>query len=328
MTGSVPTKAIRDAKGTAVLLLAHGSPKRVEDVPEFLTYVTGGRPLAASIVEEIQHRYTLIGHSPLHHYTNRQAERLALELKIPVYVGMRNWRPFIPDAVRKMTDDGVREAVVICMAPQNSRTSVGLYRKAVLEGENASQINFDLVDSWHDHPLLVRAFAEKLRPRWEQACCQARTRVPVIFTAHSVPQRTVEEGDPYEQQARETAALVAMEIPSLNIDDWTFAFQSQGASGNAWLGPRVEEAIISLKKQGHAGVLIQPIGFLCDHVEILYDIDIAFREFAQQQGMQLWRAESLNDSPTLTAALADIARSRLSATSENVSGPLVQIRPV
>ncbi len=139
---------------------------------------------------------------------------------------------------------------------------------------------------------------------------EAGAKVPVIFTAHSVPQRTIADGDPYEAQARETAALVARAVSSAD-EDWSFAFQSQGMSGGAWLGPTVEETILSLKEKGYTGVFIQPIGFVCDHVEILYDIDIAFRKFAEERGMRLWRAESLNDSPTFAAAVADVARTRL-----------------
>lgn len=295
----------------AVLLLAHGTPERVEQVPEFLLKVTGGRPLPPNVVEEIKHRYSLIGRSPLTQYTMKQAEALALEVKLPVYVGMRNWKPLISDTVREMSADGVQRAIAICLAPHDSRTSVGLYRKTVLD--EAPPFPVEFIDNWHDHPLLARAFAEKLRAGWERACREMGARVPVIFTAHSVPQRTIAEGDPYEEQARETAALVAMQVPRLTVDDWTFAFQSQGMSGGAWLGPTVEETILQLKAKGHGGVFIQPIGFLCDHVEVLYDVDIMFREFAEKNGMRLWRAESLNESPALVAALADVARSRLGA---------------
>lgn len=304
-----------------MLLLAHGTPDTVDEVPEFLLKVTGGRALPPQVVEEIKHRYSLIGRSPLTEYTMKQAEALARELKLPVYVGMRNWKPFIADTVRAMTDGGVQRAIAICLAPHDSRTSVGLYRKAVL-GETP-RFPVEFIDNWHDHPLLARAFAEKLRAGWERACREMGARVPVIFTAHSVPQRTIAEGDPYEEQARETAALVAMEVPTLTVDDWTFAFQSQGMSGGAWLGPTVEETILQLKARGHRGVFIQPIGFLCDHVEVLYDVDILFREFAEKNGMRLWRAESLNDSPTLIAALADVARSRMGA---NTANNVVQIK--
>jgi ferrochelatase len=297
---------------TAVLLLAHGTPNSVEEVPEFLLKVTGGRPLPPNIVEEIKHRYSLIGRSPLTAYTIKQAETLARALKVPVYVGMRNWNPFIADTVHAMAADGVQRAIAICLAPHDSRTSVGLYRRAVL-GEGMPPFPVEFIDNWHDHPLLARAFAEKLRAGWERACQEMGARVPVIFTAHSVPQRTIAEGDPYEEQARETATLVAKDVPTLTVNDWTFAFQSQGMSGGVWLGPTVEDTILQLQAKGHNGVFIQPIGFLCDHVEVLYDVDIMFREFAEKNGMRLWRAESLNDSPTLIAALADVARSRMGA---------------
>jgi ferrochelatase len=171
----------------------------------------------------------------------------------------------------------------------------------------------DFVDSWHDHPLLIQAFTEKLLAGREQASREMGTDVPVIFTAHSVPQQTIAEGDSYETQSKETATLVAREA-ALASADWTFAFQSQGMSGATWLGPTVEDAIVSLKQKRHSEVFIQPVGFLCDHVEVLYDIDIGFKQFAKKEQMRLWRAESLNDSPLLTAALADLARSRMRKT--------------
>lgn len=309
-----------------VLLLAHGSPDNVSDIPEFLLQVTGGRPLPANVVDEVRHRYSLIGRSPLTAITLKQGADLQRELQMPVYVGMRNWHPFIADAVAKMMDDSIQRAIVICLAPQNSRTSVGLYRRA-LESKGSPPFATDFVDNWHDHPLLIRAFADRLKAGHDRACRAAGTKVPVVFTAHSVPQRTIAEGDPYEAQAKETAAMVAMETPSLSIDDWRFAFQSQGMSGGTWLGPTVEDTILDLQRQGHRGVFIQPIGFLCDHVEVLYDVDIAFRQFAEKQGMQLWRAQSLNDSPLLIAALADVVRSRMSPETEE-KPPLVNIKTV
>ncbi len=294
----------------AVLLIAHGSPDRVEEIPEFLRNVTGGRPLPNAVIEEIKHRYGLIGCSPLTCHTMDQADGVRRELGIPVYIGMRNWKPFIVDTVKQMASDGVARAVAICLAPQNSRTSVGLYKKALLGESGEAPFDIEFVEEWHDNPLLIRAFAEKFKEGWERACREAGANVPVIFTAHSVPQRTIADGDPYEAQARETAALVARAV-SLADEDWTFAFQSQGMSGGAWLGPTVEETILSLKEKGHTSIFLQPIGFVCDHVEILYDIDIAFRKFAEERGMRLWRAESLNGSPTFAAAVADVARKRL-----------------
>jgi ferrochelatase len=300
---------------TAVLLLAHGSPENPDQIPEFLSYVTGGRTLPPAVVEEIRHRYSLIGFSPLACWTRLQADQLSQSLKMPVFVGMRNWTPFIADAVKEIASQQYERVIAICLAPQNSRTSVGLYRRAVTSGGNLPSA-LDFVEQWHDHPLLIRAFVEKLRPAWDRASAENGARLPVIFTAHSVPQRTITEGDPYERQARETAELVAREA-NLSADDWTFAFQSQGMSSgsvNPWIGPTVEEAIRNLKAKKHGGVFIQPIGFLCDHVEVLYDIDVAFRQFAEKEGMRLWRADSLNGSKTLTAALADIVVGHMKAS--------------
>lgn len=294
---------------TAVLLLAHGSPDKPDEVPEFLLRVTNGRPLPPQVVEEVKHRYGLIGTSPLTRWSLEQRDLLSRELGLPVYVGMRNWKPFIQETVTDMAAAGIRHAVVICLAPQNSRTSVGLYRSALV-GNNGLPFDFEFVDSWHDQPLLVSAFTEKLRSGWERACTDAGKEVPILFTAHSVPERTITDGDPYEAQAKETAALVARKA-ELRSEDWTFAFQSQGMSGGAWLGPTVEATIRRLKERGHRGVFVQPIGFLCDHVEVLYDIDIGFKQFADKEGMHLWRAESLNGSPLLTKALAAIARGRM-----------------
>ena len=301
---------------TAVLLLAHGSPENPDQTPEFLRYVTGGRPLPPQVVEEIRHRYSLIGFSPLACWTLLQADHLSQDLQLPVFVGMRNWKPFIADAVKAIAAQNFDRVIAVCLAPQNSRTSVGLYRTAVtggdVTGNDALPFTLDFVDEWHDQPLLAKAFAENLRAGWAKANAEYGGTLPIIFTAHSVPARTITEGDPYEAQSKETAQLVA-KAAGLEADAWTFAFQSQGMSGGTWIGPTVEETILTLKAKGHTGVFIHPVGFLCDHVEVLYDIDIFFKQFAEKQGMRLWRAESLNGSKTLTAGLADLVRSRVGA---------------
>jgi ferrochelatase len=297
------------SKRTAVLLLAHGSPDKAEEIPEYLRLVTGGRPLPQNVIAEITHRYSLVGFSPLTCWTLKQAMQLSEELKIPVHVGMRNWTPFIADAARTIAEQGSQHVIAICLAPQNSRTSVGLYRRAV-ETQVQGRFTLDFVESWHSHPLLIRAFAERFTAGWQKACAESSSLVPVIFTAHSVPERTITDGDPYQSQAHETAELVAG-VAGLKQDDWTFAFQSQGMSGGPWIGPTVEETILGIKQRGGAAVFLQPIGFLCDHVEVLYDIDIAFKDFAEHNGMRLWRADSLNESLTLTSALADIVRRRM-----------------
>jgi ferrochelatase len=295
---------------TAVMLLAHGSPESPADVPAFMNYITGGRPVPEAVIEEVSHRYALIGKSPLTEITLVQGAALQRELGLPVYVGMRNWKPFIADAVRQLTADGVEHLLAVCLAPQNSSTSVGLYRKALM-AELKPEISVRFVESWHDHPLLVRAFAEKLEEVWRPACHETGAALPVVFTAHSVPMRTIQAGDPYEQQAKETARLVGQSVAGLAPALQLFAFQSQGMSGGPWLGPTVESALLELKKQGHKGVVIAPIGFVCDHVEVLYDVDIGFRQFAAEQGLRFWRTESLNVSPTFIAALADLAATRL-----------------
>lgn len=315
----------------AVLLLAHGTPETVEQIPEYLRNVVSGRPVPPQVVQEIQHRYSLIGRSPLTELTLEQARLVEKELAksgepVRVYVGMRNWRPYIPDVVKQMRADGVDEAAVICMAPQNSRTSVGLYRRAVQA--EAGALRFDFTDSWARHPLLAEAFAERLRAAWTKLSDEAGHPVPVVFTAHSVPTRTVEtpppaspgqakeprlwpgEGaDPYAEESRHTAELVAARVPEISA--WTFAFQSQGASGGPWIGPSVEETLDRLAGEGVTALILHPIGFLCDHVEILYDVDIHFRDYAAGRGMRLERPESLNGSSKLARAVADLARQGL-----------------
>lgn len=308
----------------AVLLLAHGTPDTLEQIPEYLRNVVSGRPVSQELIHEIQHRYALIGRSPLTEITYQQARLVEEELaaagrRVPVYVGMRNWRPYIPDVVRQMRADGIQEAAVICMAPQNSRTSVGLYRRAV-EAESAG-LRIDFTEGWAQHPLLADAFAQRLRPAWDKLSARAGRPVPVLFTAHSVPLRTVQPpppgaesgprlwpgqgADPYAEEARHTAELVAARIPE--IPRWWFAFQSQGASGGPWLGPTVEDTLQEIAASGADSLVLQPIGFLCDHVEILFDVDQLFRQTALQLGIQIDRPESLNASPILARAVADLA---------------------
>ncbi len=303
----------------AVLLLAHGTPETVEQIPEYLLNVTGGRPLPHEVIEEIQRRYALIGHSPLTEITIAQARLVEAELaasglRVPVYAAMRNWHPYIADIVRQVRADGVEEAAVLCLAPQNSRTSVGLYRRAV----ETSGLRIDFTEGWAQHPLLIEAFAERLRPAWTRLSAEVGAPVPVLFTAHSVPCRTVQcaEGrgaDPYAEEAKQTAVLVAARVPE--IPQWFFAFQSQGASGGPWIGPTVEETLEAIAASGVRTLMLHPIGFLCDHVEILYDVDILFREFAAKLNLRLERPESLNASVTLAKAVADLARQGLARLS-------------
>jgi ferrochelatase len=294
----------------AILLLAHGTPDSLDEIPEYLKNVTGGRPLPAIVVEEIRHRYSLIGPSPLTRLTLEQGQLLAQRFGLPVYVGMRNWKPYIADVVRSMRLDGIAQFAAICLAPQNSRTSVGLYRRAVFA--ESGDMRVDFTETWAEHPLLAEAFAERLRAALTPGA-------KVLFTAHSVPCRTIQSTpdaspDPYAIEAKRTAAMVAERV-GLAPDEWVFAFQSQGQSGGPWIGPTVEDTLTRLRQQDVERVIVQPIGFLCDHVEILYDIDIGFRQFASFLGMELVRTESLNGSPLLIGALADLAQHGLERLS-------------
>ena len=303
----MPKPQEASANHWGVLLLAHGAPDRLEDVPEFLLHVRSGRKLPDHVVQKITHRYALIGGgSPLLQWTRKQAEALAARLSCPVYVGMRNWKPFIAEAVAQAVQEDVLNLVVICLAPQNSGTSVGLYRRALEESiaQTGADLRVDFIESWHDQPLLVQALAEKLRAGLARAEEAAGGRVPVILTAHSVPEKTVAAGDPYDRQVKETAAKVAT---ASGVELCRFAYQSQGMTADPWLGPKVESEIDALAEEGHHHVFVAPIGFLCDHVEILYDVDILFRNHARERGVTLWRSESLNDSPQLIEALASIA---------------------
>ncbi len=283
----------------AVLLLAHGAPERVEDVPEYLHFVRGGRPVSPQVLEEVSHRYAAIGgSSPLRHWTQVQAEALAGRLGLPVFYAMRNWHPFIRETMDRIRDAGVERLAAICLAPQYSKMSVGFYFRRTQEAKLDACANAEIVwaKSYHDAPLLVEAFAEKLRP------VAAGRRV--LFTAHSLPEQALAESDPYERECRATAALVAT---AAGVDDWDFAFQSQGMTGDRWLGPTVESMLDRYAAESIREVTLHPIGFVCDHVEVLFDVDVLFRNYAAERGIALLRPESLNGSPKYTEALAAIA---------------------
>ena len=282
----------------AVLLLAHGAPERVEDVESYLAQIRGGRPGSAQVVEEVKHRYSRIGGaSPLLRWTREQAAALEKLLGIPVFFAMRNWHPFIRDVVPQIRADRV---AAVCLAPQYSEMSVGLYMKRTVEA--APDLNLIWARSYHDEPLLIEAFAERLRPLLPAA--------RVLFTAHSLPEKILESGDPYPEECRATAAAVAARV---GLAGYEFAFQSQGMTSEKWLGPTVECVLDRYAAEGVREAVIDPIGFVCDHVEILYDIDIGFREYAAARGIAVRRPESLNGSSTFTRALAEVAKRCLAA---------------
>jgi protoporphyrin/coproporphyrin ferrochelatase len=277
----------------AVLLLAHGAPTRIEDVEAYLDNVRGGRPRNQQVIDEVTHRYRDIGGaSPLLCWTAEQAQALERELGIPVHFAMRNWHPFIKDVVPRIRADRV---AAICLTPQFSELSVGLYMKRTVEAAPALSLSW--AKSYHDEPLLVEAFAERLRPLLPAQ--------KVIFTAHSLPEKALANGDPYERECRETAAAVAARA---GVDACDFAFQSQGMTADKWLGPTVESILDGYAAEGVRDAVIHNIGFVCDHVEILWDIDVGFRDYGAARGIAIRRPESLNGSPTFTSCLREVAR--------------------
>ena len=283
-----------------ILLLAHGAPERLEDVESYLSFVRGGRPGNPQVLEEVRHRYAAIGgSSPLLTWTRAQAAALEQRLGIPVFFGMRNWHPFIRETMDQVRAAQVERLAAVCLAPQFSELSVGLYIKRTEEAKRDAGVTAEIAwaKTFHNEPLLIDAFAERLRP--------IAVRNQVLFTAHSLPEKALANGDPYDRESRATAAAVAAR---LGLTDWDFAYQSQGMTGDRWLGPTVESCLERYAAAGIPEVVVAPIGFVCDHVEILYDIDILFRTYATERKISLLRPESLNDSPTFTAALAEVAR--------------------
>lgn len=270
------------------------------------------------LVEEVRERYKLIGgKSPLLEISRRQAQALERCLNVDssrfrVYLGMRNWRPFIRETMEQIQRDRIRELLAFCLAPQNSARSVGLYFQHVRDAEN--QIGWEIptgfVESWHSEPLLIEAFAEKMREGLADFPDAASDPPAILFTAHSLPERILAEGDLYDSEVHQTATEVASRC---GISQYYFAYQSQGATAERWLGPTVELVLEELARSGSRRVLLAPIGFVADHVEILYDIDILFQQVASQRGILLRRTGSLNDSPSFIRALAAVVEKNFSA---------------
>lgn len=297
-----------------VLLMAYGSPNSLEDVEPYYSHILRGRKPSQEMLQNLIERYRAIGgKSPLNDITFAQANLLqeylnnsqlaSLRSPVTVYVGMKHWHPFIAEAVERMVNDGVTEAIGLVMAPHFSRFSVAEYIHQVRDAleKLGKTIKFKFVVSWATHPLLVQCFANKVRQAWSQFAPEVQDKVRFVFTAHSLPQKILEQGDPYPDELRKTCEAVAYEV---GIDNWMLAYQS--ASGDNWLGPDILEVLESLAQQGHKHVLVVPIGFLCDHLEVLYDIDIEAKQKAQELGMELRRIEMPNTDPLLISALADI----------------------
>ncbi|MFQ5857547.1 MAG: ferrochelatase [Anaerolineae bacterium] len=333
-----PKSEIRNPK-YAVLLMAYGGPDSLDDIEEYLLDIRGGQKTPEELVEEIKERYAQIGgKSPLLDITRAQAKALEERLNehsdgrnYRVYVGMRHWYPYIEEAVAHIVEDGLHRVVALCMAPHFSRMSIGAYIRKAEEAQKELGVELDVtyIESWHDHPLFLQAIADKVKAALKKFPPEARDDVIVVFTAHSLPAaipsttlrqssgqgsgHRLEQGDPYDRQLRETAAGVAKLLSDI---DWQFSYQSSGASSAKWLGPQIEDVVVELAEAGHKNILVAPIGFVADHVEVLYDIDIEARGYAEQAGARLERTDSMNVTPAFIEALADVVRQHTPVNSD------------
>ncbi|TVR72254.1 MAG: ferrochelatase [Sphaerobacteraceae bacterium] len=300
------------------MLMAYGGPDKLEDVPDYLLDVRSGRAMSQELVDEFVERYREIGgRSPILELTRAQAKgvekalnnRKAKEsgIKYTCYVGMRHWDPYIRDVVPQIVEDKVDKIVGVVMAPHYSKMSVGKYMEQLREGleKAGSDIPVHEVHSWKDQPMFISGVSSRIRDALRTFPADIRKDVPIVFTAHSLPVRILEWGDPYPDELRVSVEMVADRVRQRH---WRFAYQSQGASAEPWLGPEVEETLDELAAEGFKHVLMVPIGFVCDHVEILYDVDIEHKAHAEKLGMELSRIKSLNDGPMLCRAVAESVR--------------------
>lgn len=299
----------------AVLLMAMGGPDCLENVEAYLMDVRGGRATSPELVEEIRQRYRVTGgKSPVLGITQEVARVLeqrlngSTEQRYRCYVGLRHWHPYIKETYAALLEDFPERIIGLCMAPQYSSLSIGAYMKKVEEArrELASETPISFVTSWHRHPLLIASIAGNIHQTLQKFPVEVRSGVPILFTAHSLPERVVAMKDPYPEEVKGTVQAVCEQLGS---QPTRFAYQSQGRSGEKWLGPTVEETLAELAQEGHRHVLVAPIGFICDHVETLYDIDIELKQLAQTKGLQLERIPMLNASE----ALIDIVTSVVEA---------------
>ena len=289
----------------AVVLMAYGSPERLADVPAYYADIRGGRPIAPENLEDLVERYRRLGiedSSPLNAITEETRAALERELELPVFTGMKHWTPRIADAAEAALAGGAEIVAGLVLAPHYSAMSIKGYRDQ-LEQALAGRAELAFVDSWHDEPGFVELLAGRVRG----------TDAHVVFTAHSLPARIVAEGDPYQEQLLETAALVA-ERAALR-DNWSFSFQSESPTGEPWLGPDILDHLTALHEAGIRDVLVCPVGFVSDHLEIRWDLDVEARERASELGMRLERIEMPNADPAFVRTLAEIVRRALAVPS-------------
>jgi ferrochelatase len=293
-----------------VLLMAYGTPGSLDEVEAFYTDIRGGRPPSPELLNNLRARYAAVGgRTPLLEITQQQAQALqdALGHRYRVFVGMRHWHPYIRDVVAGMEAAGIREAVALALAPHYSELSAGAYFRAI--AETGTSIAFRKVRSWHLQPAYLDVIAERVR----SAGAGFEPEL-VVFTAHSLPKRILETGDPYFEQLQATSRAVASRLA---LRSWMFSFQSAGATGDSWLGPDILETVEMQAAKGLRRLLVAPIGFISDHLEILYDLDVQAKRRAEELGVALRRTESLNASPKLVEALkAAVLEAQFSPRSE------------
>jgi ferrochelatase len=286
----------------AVVLMAYGSPSRAEDIRPYLEDIREGRPVSDAAVEELTERYRRIGgRSPLDEATEGQRAALERELGLPVFVGMKHWRPRIAEAVDQALARGADTIVGLVLAPHYSRLSVEGYRER-LEHALKGRAELRFVESWHTHGPYLDVLANRVRD----------SGAHVVFTAHSLPARILDDGDPYRGQLLETSRLVAERA---GLDSWSFAFQSESRTGEPWLGPDILDELDTLRAKGVERVLVCPIGFVSDHLEILWDLDVEAVERAAELGLDLERIDSLNADPAFIHGLAGLVRQTVSVPS-------------
>jgi protoporphyrin/coproporphyrin ferrochelatase len=297
-----------------VLVMAYGGPGSLDEIPGYLADIRHGRPTPTAVVEEITANYRAIGgRSPLLDVSRRQVDALAEELGAGYrcYLGMRHWAPWIEEVVGEMVGEGITDAVGLVLAPQFSALSVARYQQKVEDGLDLyrGRIDFEHIPSYHDDPRLIAVFAARVKEglaRWPE---DERERVHVVFSAHSLPERVLAAGDPYGEQCLETASLVA-ERAGLPEDRWSWAYQSAGRAPEPWAGPDVNEHLHALAAQGVRDVVSVPVGFVSDHVEILFDLDRRAAATARELGIRFERPPALNDDPVFVSVLARLVRER------------------
>ena len=304
----------------AVLLMAHGGPHSLDDVEPMLKHIMKHRSPTPEIIGIIKERYRLIGgKSPHLEITTRQAQALQRELNLHgdrfrVYVGMRHWTPFIKDAVDQIVLDHPSFLVAIPLAPHYSKISVGAYVSSFKKAweEAGCSVPMAVIEGFHDHPLLLSAFSEKVQKALDKYPASLRNSVVTLFTAHALPETILADGDPYPMELEKTVAGI---VKNIGLTSWRFAYQSRGMTQERWLGPEVEEVINTLSKKGVKHLLVAPIGFVSDHVEILYDVDILYKEMAKTKGIALTRSESLNTSERFVSALASLVHKHIPSSA-------------